>query len=86
MEERVCTALHYQIPVVAYSCGTQQYRRADPRCCCTTSYRAVEEGILGGVVAALRWHAAYYAVISLGTTMLAGHLMLYRIIKPEVYD
>jgi GPI ethanolamine phosphate transferase 3 subunit O len=46
-----------------------------------------KKGILRSVVSALAWHLAYYAVISLATTMWAGHLrrhlMLYRIFSPK---
>ena len=44
-------------------------------------------GLLEGVAQALAWHVAYYAVLSLATTMWAGwlrrHLMLYRIFSPR---
>jgi phosphatidylinositol glycan class O len=46
-----------------------------------------KKGILQSVTAALAWHALYYAVVSLATTMWAGHLrrhlMLYRIFCPK---
>jgi len=46
-----------------------------------------KKGILRSVTSALAWHLAYYAVISLATTMWAGHLrrhlMLYRIFCPK---
>jgi phosphatidylinositol glycan class O len=46
-----------------------------------------KKGMLGSVAAALAWHALYYAVVSLATTMWAGHLrrhlMLYRIFCPK---
>lgn len=46
-----------------------------------------KKGILRNVLTALAWHLAYYAVISLATTMWAGHLrrhlMLYRIFCPK---
>ncbi|TVY26124.1 GPI ethanolamine phosphate transferase [Lachnellula hyalina] len=46
-----------------------------------------KKGILRSVISALAWHIAYYAVISLATTMWAGHLrrhlMLYRIFCPK---
>lgn len=46
-----------------------------------------KKGILRGVVSALGWHIAYYAVVNLATTMWAGHLrrhlMLYRIFSPK---
>jgi phosphatidylinositol glycan class O len=45
------------------------------------------KGILRSVAAALAWHALYYAVVGLATTMWAGHLrrhlMLYRIFCPK---
>ena len=45
------------------------------------------KGLLSNVVTALSWHVAYYAVVSLATTMWAGHLrrhlMLYRIFSPK---
>ncbi|KAG0648449.1 Glycosylphosphatidylinositol-anchor biosynthesis 13 [Hyphodiscus hymeniophilus] len=46
-----------------------------------------KKGILQSVAAALAWHALYYAVVGLATTMWAGHLrrhlMLYRIFCPK---
>jgi len=46
-----------------------------------------KKGLLRGVVTALAWHVAYYAVVCLATTMWAGHLrrhlMLYRIFSPK---
>jgi phosphatidylinositol glycan class O len=46
-----------------------------------------KKGLLRSVVTALSWHAIYYAVVSLATTMWAGHLrrhlMLYRIFSPK---
>ena len=46
-----------------------------------------ERGVVGNVVRALAIHIAYYAVISLATTMWAGHLrrhlMLFRIFSPR---
>ncbi|RDW89299.1 hypothetical protein BP6252_01331 [Coleophoma cylindrospora] len=46
-----------------------------------------KKGILKAVASALAWHLAYYAVVSLATTMWAGwlrrHLMLYRIFSPK---
>jgi phosphatidylinositol glycan class O len=46
-----------------------------------------KKGILKSVAAALAWHALYYAVVGLATTMWAGHLrrhlMLYRIFCPK---
>jgi len=46
-----------------------------------------KKGILRSVISALAWHIAYNAVISLATTMWAGHLrrhlMLYRIFCPK---
>jgi phosphatidylinositol glycan class O len=46
-----------------------------------------KKGILRGVVSALGWHVAYYAVVGVATTMWAGHLrrhlMLYRIFSPK---
>jgi phosphatidylinositol glycan class O len=46
-----------------------------------------KKGILKSVGTAMAWHAAYYAVTGLATTMWAGHLrrhlMLYRIFSPK---
>ncbi|EHL03795.1 putative GPI ethanolamine phosphate transferase 3 [Glarea lozoyensis 74030] len=46
-----------------------------------------KRGILRSLIAALAWHVAYFATISLATTMWAGHLrrhlMLYRIFCPK---
>ena len=49
--------------------------------------RPRRKGILRSVAAAMAWHALYYAVVGLATTMWAGHLrrhlMLYRIFCPK---
>ncbi|KAL3425647.1 GPI ethanolamine phosphate transferase [Phlyctema vagabunda] len=46
-----------------------------------------KKGLMRAVASALAWHIAYYAIVSMSTTMWAGwlrrHLMLYRIFSPK---